>query len=189
MRHFQMIAGGVDIGPLSHSVQKQPDLWNAQRFRTEFPGTPHKDVDDIWLRFSAEEATRDPSDTSRVIGDGNVIFHPAWDHLPEAAPVILDLMRRVKAYQLDRVLITRVKPGGVILPHADDEGGYVNEADRARYHVVLQGGDGSLFHCENETVVMRTGEVWWFNALGLHAVENKSTDDRIHMLVDVRTFR
>lgn len=189
MRHFQKIAQNLDVLPLAHSIQKQPRLWNAQKFRTEFPGTPHVDVDDIWLRFSTEEATKNSADVGPVIGDNHIVFHAAWDYLPEAQPVILDLMRRVRAYQLDRVLITRIRPGGVILPHADNEGGYVNEEDRARYHVILRGDGGNLFHCGDETVAMQTGEVWWFDALTTHACENRGADDRIHMLVDVRTFR
>jgi mannose-6-phosphate isomerase-like protein (cupin superfamily) len=188
MRFFQKVAHQVDVLPLAHSLQKQPDLWNAQRFRTEFPGTPHVDVDDIWLRFSSEEATKNSADVGPVIGDGNVVFHPAWDYLPAARPLILDLMRRVGAYQLDRVLITRVKPGGRILPHADNEGGYVHERDRARYHVVLQGGPGNLFGCGDEVVAMHTGEIWWFDALTTHSVENKGPEDRIHLLVDLRCF-
>jgi hypothetical protein len=75
-----------------------------------------------------------------------------------------------------------------MLPHADTEGTYVQEGSIMRYHVVVRGEPGSLFRCGDETVNMRTGEVWAFNALLEHEVMNNSADDRIHLLVDCRIW-
>lgn len=185
MRNFLRLAQGYDVMPLLHAVTRQPELWNANKFRTTFPGTPHGEVDDILLRFS------DPAKcetVGRVIGDGNPIWHPAMTALPQVKPIILDLMRRTEAYDLGRVLITRLRAGGRILPHADNVGSYVHDPDRARYHVVLQGLPGALYRTGEETVSMATGEVWWFDALTEHEVVNNSADDRIHLLIDVRTL-
>jgi hypothetical protein len=185
MRNFHKIAEGVEVLPLLHSIQRQSHLWNANRFRTTFPNTPHVDVDDIMLRFSDTEKCQT---TTNVIGDDYPVFQPAWKLLPEVQPIILNLMRWTKAYELGRVLITRLPPGGRILPHADKDGSYVQADDRARYHVVLQGLPGSLYTTGDETVQMLTGEIWWFNAYEVHHIENNSIDDRIHLLVDVRTM-
>lgn len=185
MRQFYKLAEGLEVWPVLHQLARNEDLWNANRFRTEFPGTPHADADDIIIRFS-DTATLDT--TTRVMGDTRPVWHPAAAKLPALRPIINALMSQVNAYELGRVLIARLRPGGRILPHADNEGDYVHAADIARYHVVLQGLPGCLFHCGTETVQMRTGEVWWFNAHEVHSVENNSTDDRIHLLVDVRTW-
>jgi hypothetical protein len=185
MRNFDRIASGIEVKPLLHSLTRKPHLWNANKFRTSFPNTPHVDVDDILLRFSDTEKC---DITTRVIGDDYPVFHPAWYELPEVRPIILDLMRWTKAYELGRVLITRIPPGGQILPHADNDGSYVMTDDRARYHVVLQGLPGSLYTTGEETVCMQSGEIWWFNAHEVHHIENNSVDDRIHLLVDVRTM-
>jgi len=185
LRNFDKIMDGVNVGPLAHALVRNPDLWNKNTFRTSFENTPHKDVDDIWLRFS------DPSHLEaieKVINDAGSVWYPAKEALPEARPIINGLMSQVRAYQLERVLITRIPPGGVILPHADNHGDYVHAGDIARYHVVIQGLPGSMFRCGEETVCMRTGEVWWFNAHVEHEVANHSADDRIHLLVDVRTW-
>lgn len=186
MRHFELIASGVDVLPLLHSVVRHPKLWNEHKFRTTFKDTPHAQVDDIWLRFSAEVP-----DTGTVAQDvNNITWYPAFKELPQAQPLIRDLMFRLNAYALGRCVLTRLKPGGRILPHADNKGEYVHQGDIQRYHVVLQGLPGSLYRTgtgdEAETVCMRTGEVWWFNALQEHEVVNNSADDRIHMLVDLR---
>lgn len=186
MRNFHQIAENVAVLKLAHQLARNGHLWNAQRFRTEFPSTPHVDVDDIWLRFSDPEKC---TTTTQVIGDDKPVWHPAADVLTEAKPIVLDLMRFLNAYELGRLLITRIPPGGKILPHRDDAGEYVSMKDVARYHVVLQGLPGSLFRCGDETVCMQTGTIWWFNAFEEHEVLNNSKDDRIHMLVDVRTWK
>ncbi len=167
--------------PLLHAVHRHPELWNADRFRTTYPGTPHSQIDDILIRFS------DPTvcnTASTVIGDDKPIWHPAASILPWK-PIVLDLMRRVEAVQLDRLLITRLAPGGRITPHADDQGNYVNDPCRERYHVVLQGLAGSLYFNGDEVVTMRSGDVWIFDPLLVHSIQNNSEDDRIHMLVDL----
>lgn len=179
----------VPVATLAHSITRRQDLFNQNTFRTTFPNTPHVDVDDIWIRFS------DPNKcttTTKVIGDDKPIWYPAAQDLPECKPLIRGLMHQVGAYELGRVLISRIKPGGRILAHRDNDGEYVLTPDIARYHIVLQGLPGSLYHCgeegELETVNMQTGEIWWFDAHKMHWVENNSADDRIHLLVDVRTF-
>lgn len=188
MRFFQKIAEGVDTTPLLHTLQRKPELWNAHRFRTTFTNTPHGQVDDIMLRYAAPDRLTDPDNTQPVYDEQACVFYPAWQELPQVRPIVLDLMRRVSAYELSRVLITRLHPGARILPHADKGGAYTDAPDVARYHICLQGLPGSLYRTGDEVVNMRTGEVWWFNALVEHEVQNNSADDRIHLLVDVRTF-
>ena len=185
MRNFHQIAENVAVLKLMHQVARHPELWNEHRFRTEFPNTPHAQVDDIWLRFSDPEKC---TTTSNVIGDDRPVWYPAAKILDEAKPIILDLMRFLNGYELGRVLITRLRPGGTILAHRDDAGEYVHMKDIARYHVVLNGKPGSLYHDGDETVCMQTGSIWWFLPTELHAVENNSDDDRIHLLVDIRVW-
>jgi mannose-6-phosphate isomerase-like protein (cupin superfamily) len=185
VRHFQLIASGVDVLPLVHAVQRQPELFNRSKFRTTFENTPHGEIEDILIRFSDPSIARD-GDTAAVMADGNCVWHEAAAALPQARTLILDVMRRLEAYAVDRIVITRLRPGGRILPHADNEGAYVHDPHRHRYHVVLQGLPGSMYRTGDETVCMRTGEVWHFDALTEHSVENNSTDSRIHMLVDLR---
>lgn len=180
-RNFIRI-GEINVSSINQSLFKNPDLWNQHRFRTTFPNTPHVDVDDIWIRFSSLDKC---DTTTNVIGDLTNVWYPAITKLPEVKDICLNLMRAVGAYELGRVLITRIPPGGIILPHADVDGDYVNTMDRMRYHVVLQGSPGSMYRTGDETVNMRTGEIWAFNALLEHEVYNHSADDRIHLLIDV----
>lgn len=182
MKNFQLIASGLDTMPLLHALQLRADLWNENTLRTSHDATPHKEVDDVWLRFQ-DLAPYENGNAAAVVDEHESISYPAWFELSMAQDVVLDLMRRVRGVRLGRVLITRLRPGGKIDPHED---GGEHAAYYERYHVVLQGLPGSVFRCGTETVQMRTGEVWWFNNGIEHEVINNSADDRIHMIVDIR---
>lgn len=185
MNNFQKIADGIDTVPALLALKQNADLWDKRKWRTTYVGTPHGDVSDIWLRFNDEEVTAAASvDPTKM--DDKQEWYPEWHLFPQLRPMIFGLMNRVNAYELGRLVITRLKPGGRILPHADTMGDYANSEDGARYHIVLQGLPGSLFRAGDETVNMLTGEVWWFNHLAEHEVVNNSADDRIHLLIDTR---
>jgi hypothetical protein len=182
VKNFLQLAAGVDTMPVLLALQRQPALWNADRFRTTYPNTPHAEADDILLRYS-DPAKCNTVDT--VIGDDRLIWHEGAAVLPWQ-PIVFDLMRRVGAYALDRLLITRLLPGRRIHPHADDVGPYVHDPERSRYIVALQGLPGATYRVGDETVVPLSGQVWWFDATTQHEALNNSADDRIYMLVDLR---
>lgn len=179
MRHFLRIAHSVDVLPLLHQIQLNPDLWDANSLRTTHPMTPHADVSDIWAMFDAV----DPDNVAASI-DG-IQTHPyeAWTRLPALKPLVLDLMRRVDGTQLGRVLITKLSPGKQITPHVD-EGTPVTFY--RRYQIALQSNPGCLFKIEDETVQFRAGEAWWINNRAEHSVVNNSDDCRIVVIADIR---
>lgn len=172
--------------PLLDAVVRQPELWNQNRLRTTHPGTPHTEVDDIWLRFNDLAIFEETHEASSVIDEHESINYPGMLKLPQARPIVFDLMRRVEGERLGRVLITRLAPGKKIAPHAD---GGSHAAYYDRYHVILQNLPGSIFRAGNETVSMKTGEVWYFDNAQEHEVINNSADDRITMIVDIRSAR
>ena len=186
MRNFFRLAQGVQVDAIMNELIRQPELWNQHTWRTTYENTPHGQVDDIWLRYSDPERTQDPGDTSQVQNDTGAVWYPGVRALPAIKPVILNLLRTVDAYALERLMISRIAPGKGILPHSDNVGAYVHLGDIARYHVVLRGFPGSVFKCGDEAVNMLTGEVWWFNAHLEHEVINNSAEDRIHLMADVR---
>lgn len=180
MKNFHLIAGGINVAPLLNAV-KRCSTWNTNDLRTTHPSSPHKQVDDIWLRFN-----KLPENPNALLDDFESINYPAWFELPQAQDICLDLMRQMRGERLGRVLITSLAPGKSIEPHID-HGSTATYYDR--YHVVLQGLPGSIFNCGSDTVQMRTGEVWWFQNSVEHSIVNNSADDRIHLIVDIRTCR
>lgn len=181
MKNFQLIASGVDVLPLLHALQLQPDLWNVHNLRTTHPQSPHQQVEDIWIRFNEI-----PESIETVVDDKECVNYPAFYVLPQVRPIIFDLMRRVEGEQLGRVLITKLAPGKEITPHED---GGAPATFYARYHCILQNFPGSIFRCGDEVVTMQPGSVWWFNNELTHSVVNNSADDRLTMICDVRVCR
>lgn len=180
MNNFQCLASNVDVIPLMNAIMRDPALWNQHTLRTAHPGTAHSQVDDIWLRFNETE------DPEAVVDDKECVNYPAWWALPQARPIIFDLMRRIEGERLGRVLVTRLRPGGKIDPHVD---GGAPATYYDRFHVVLNAAPGCLFRAGDEKVQMATGQVWWFDNTKEHEIINNGADDRIHLIVDIRTSR
>lgn len=177
MRYFHKVAAGVMVMPLMNRLMQNPQLWDEDRLRTTFDGTPHALVSDILLRWG----TKGPDEAA---DDLLAADRPAMSVLRGAKDMSFNVMTLVGGVQLGRVVVTKLEPGDRILPHADVRGKYADYYQR--YHVVLQGLPGSLFTCGDETVNMQTGEIYWFDAHSQHSVQNNSADDRVHLMVDVR---
>lgn len=186
MKNFQPI-GTFDPLPLLHQVQLNPELWDKFRLRTEHQMTPHKAVNDIWLRFQdlrPYQDGKDPKALEQVVDEHESIWYPAVRKLTAARKLCFDMMAKVEGERLGRVLITKLAPGKRIDPHVD---GGAHAAYFSRYHLVLQAFPGSDFRCGDEKVYMAPGTVWWFKNSVEHEVVNNGADDRIHMIVDIRT--
>ncbi len=180
MRNFVRMAERVDVLPVVAAIAQHPDLWDEHTLRTRHPQTAHAQASDIWVWFNDVN----PAAIEAVADDKDVIPYRAWSVIPQVRPIVFDLMRRVEAVRLGRVIITRLAPGKQITPHVD---GGAPATYYSRFHVALQSLPGALFNAGGEAVNMKTGEVWWFDNQALHSVVNNSADDRIVMIVDLRT--
>jgi hypothetical protein len=184
VRNFLQIGINLDVVPLLHAIYSQPDLWDQNKLRTTHEMTPHKQVSDIWIRFN--EVPSEPSQISSIIDEHESVWYPAVHTLPQVRPLISWIMSRVEGERLGRVLITRLAPGKVIEPHVD---GGSHAAYYERYHIPLQSSPGCVFRCGDEEVFMRAGDCWWFNNALEHSVINNGTVDRLHLIVDIKTFK
>lgn len=175
MKFFTLIAQNIDVVPVLNALAGNPQLWDANTLRTKHPGTAHSSVSDIWVFFN------DPN--GDVANDREVIEYPAWRLIPQLRPLIYDLMRRVEAVRLGRVIITKLPPGKSITPHVD--GGAPAEFFN-RFQIALQSLPGSMFNIGDESVNFRSGECWRINNRETHSVINNSADDRIVIITDLR---
>lgn len=190
MNNFMRLTGGLDVMPLLlaiHRLEKSHGAWLEDTYLRDYPQGPFGDTESIILRFP----DRSVHATEEALKEHLVSFdqhenhdQPIFKNLPEARPLIFGLMAAVAGERLGRVMINKLKPGGLIYPHADTP---VHAEYWDRFHIVLKSQPGSNFRCGDETVNMQAGEIWWFNNRLEHEVNNNSSDDRIHMIVDVRT--
>lgn len=172
----------------------QPELWNGNKTRTSHPLSAHRTIDDILLRYN--DFKKGDDFTDKVCADLECINMPAFSLLPAAQNIVFGLMSRMAGERLGRVFISRMAPGVVIPKHTDRippaEERHPNAIPPAvyynRYQVALKASPGVIFRCEDEEVFMAPGSIWWFNNQVIHEVINNGNDDRISMVVDIRSF-
>lgn len=182
MKYFQPV-GTFDPSLLLNQINRHPELWDKNTLRTTHENSPHTAVADIWVRFNDIGEYQKTGNPSSVLDQHESVWYPAIHELPAVRPLVFWLMNRVEGIRLGRIMITKLACGKKIDRHADsgDHAAYFD-----RYHFVLQGLAGSIFHCADETVQMSTGSIWWFQNQVEHEVINNSADDRIHMIVDIK---
>lgn len=181
MSHFLRLAAGIDTMPVLLELNRAPWLWDQNPTRRLYPNTPHADMRDIWVRFRPAPDIAGPQSHRE---EYRCEFWPAWDELPSLRPLVFGLMAWVSAVELGSILITKLPPGGVIRPHSD-AGCWAPEFYNCKLHITLSGQ--SLSWCEEENVFMSSGEVWTFDNLLMHSVENQGDTDRIVCIVSMRT--
>ena len=182
MKWFYQV-GTADTIPLMAEIARRPDLWKSDTYLRDYPQGPFGDTETIFLRFppaSVSELERNTKDQHECVWMDGAI------HLPSARQIIFQLMGRICGERLGRCMINKIRPGGRIYPHADTP---VHAEYWDRHHIVLQSAPGCNFRCSDETVYMPVGTVWWFQNAQEHEVVNNSSVDRIHLIVDIRTFR
>jgi hypothetical protein len=181
MNNFQRIAQNIDVIPLLLAIKLQPELWDAHGLRRERPLSPHYSAPDIWVRYNAPEKINEPDFTE----EHYPIWYPSYQKLPQLRALIFPLMARLEATHLGGVLITKIPPGKSILPHTDR--GWHPEFYSTKLYIPLQTNPDCINRVENETAVMKTGECWYFNNTVEHEVINNGSDDRITLIICMRT--
>lgn len=178
MPNFKLIAEGLTVQPLLDKLAEHPELWGQITDRQNFPGSPHKDTETIFLRWARDRSIM-----------GGFFDLTCEDHeetilslAPQIAQVMQPAIEKIMGtldVEVGRVIITRMRPGGIITPHVD-EGPYADRYDR--FHVCLTGDSG--FKCGGQIQAMEPGQLWWFNHKLEHSVQN-ANDERIHLIIDV----
>lgn len=192
MRNFYKVGDNLQVGSLMLALQrheKASNIWKEDTYLRSFPQGPFGDCESVILRFP----TRTQHETEEALKGHLKDFdqHECYDTdafklLTEARSLVFGLMAFVQGERLGRVVINKLKPGGVIYPHSDGEE-HAKYYDR--FHIVLHSSPGVVFRAESEKVYMATGEAWWFNNAVEHEVINNSADDRIHLVIDIRTSK
>jgi hypothetical protein len=181
MKNFQALST-INAIPLLHQIHRRPALWQADTYLRDYPQGPFGDTETIFLRFppaSVSELARSARDPHECV------WMDAALHLTQVKPIINGLMSLVEGERLGRVMVNKLRPGGRIYPHADTPQ-HAEYWDR--YHAVLQSSPGCNFRCGDEQVYMPPGAVWHFRNELEHEVWNNGACDRIHLIIDVRTY-
>jgi tetratricopeptide (TPR) repeat protein len=80
-----------------------------------------------------------------------------------------------------RLILAKLAAGGKIPKHTD--AGY-SLLNCHRIHLPIVTNENVAFHVGGEEINMQVGELWEINNGTVHGVENRGTEDRIHLIVD-----
>lgn len=181
LQNFKRLKTGVDVAPLLAALERKPHLFDQITARQQAPGSPHRYTRAIFLRWCQTQTVE------AAFTEIPAVDYPAMAELPEAWPLICEVLKESESRELGRVLITELQSGGAIDPHPDE--GIV--ADHyERFHIPLRSEPGNWFSCMipgskiREIVHMREGELWWFNHKRVHELDNRSHLPRLHLIVD-----
>lgn len=179
MKHFLQIASGIDVMPVAIALQMQPELWNMHNERKDFDNSSHVGTSDIWVRYN------DPKNLAlgyeAYTAEHESVWHPAYAKLPQLRPIIFGLMARCEATRLGGVLITRIPPGGHVLPHAD--AGWHPEKYNMKVYVPILTNPHVVNRVMDEKIVMAPGDAWYFDNTVEHEVTNQGTAERVTLIV------
>jgi len=174
MKNILTIASGINVIPLQLELQRQPQLWNRNRERTENPTSPHREVDDIWARYGEGELTNEAHQS---------VWLAAADLIPQVKTHARAVMSLVGGDALGGVLITRIPPGRRVYPHVDN-GWHALAYDK--FALQVSAHPQQSFCYGDGQHITATGDLFWFHNQAEHWVINDSPCDRITMIICVK---
>lgn len=139
-------------------------------------------MSDVWVRYNAWENYR--GDLGAFNEPHRSVWYPAFHRLPSIKAALSAVLMRVGGGRLGGVLITRIRPGGRVLPHVDG-GWHARYYDK--YALQLQGNAQQAFCFEGHSLSAEPGELYTFDNSRLHWVYNMSDEDRMTLIICIRS--
>jgi hypothetical protein len=177
MNNFSLITK-VDVSTLVRSLEINEELWDQCTLRTYYIGSAHSEANDIVIRYPSLKQS-----SLEIFNDLECEWFPASFEIP-VKEHIYGLMQLVLGDRVGRCCITRLKPGCEIFPHIDEG---IPSKYYQRFHICLKNSDGSIFKCEDEIFTPTVGDVYIVANHKIHSVENNTTEDRLTLIIDIRT--
>jgi hypothetical protein len=166
--------GNVEVDALREAVLAIPEAqWDAEN-----ETKPN--------RFGALDATRHIifRFVSNFVDWRDSYERPLWNEWKPLLEPVLSAATAPYGYAraaFPRIMLARMAPGGVIHPHRDQ-----NPAAKwpHKIHVPLLTNDEVTFYVDGKAYHFAEGEAVEVNNMGLHAVENRGSSDRIHLIFE-----
>ena len=178
---IRMLASGLHVAGLVKQLNKHPEAWNTHNQRTTAYATPHKSVDDIWVRYN--DWANFKGDRVAFNNAHTSVWYPVVTDIPDAWSLARRVMRRVGGWRLGGVLITRIPPGGEVKPHIDTgwHAGYYE-----KFAVQIKGDRDQAFCFEDGELSAEPGDLYTFDNSRCHWVRNDSDKERITLIICIR---
>lgn len=182
---IQILHHGVNVAPLVGEIEKQPELWDQNRFRTYAPGqssvNPHQRIQDIIVRFN--DWRNWTGDRMKFNERHESVWWAAYEKLPYVKPLVFDLMRMYEAESLGMVLITRIPPHCEVAKHTD-AGWHAQQY--LKFAVQLKSAPSQKFCYDGYSIETAPGDLYAFDNSKPHWVENPTDQDRWTLIICLR---
>lgn len=96
-------------------------------------------------------------------------------------PIVEELEERMCG-KAARILLIKLEANKNVTEHTDS-GDYLNTV--RRFHIPIITNDKVFYTVNNEKINMKEGQCWEINNRKPHSVDNDSSKDRIHLLIDI----
>lgn len=170
----------VDVSTLLLQLYGHPELWNRHTLRTTQYRSPHDRISDIWVRYNAWKNYDPETGLGAFNGPHKSVWYPGARKIPAVFQIVDTVYKHVGATGLGGVLITKISPGGQVLPHVDQ--GWHAET-YTKFAVQVLGNADQTFHFENSSLSPYPGDTYTFDNSKLHWVTNNSSIDRITLII------
>lgn len=171
---IRLVSSRIDVSGMHKALLEQPELWDRVPDRTTPADSPHLGLSDIYVRYSA----KDPRDMDEHESE----WYPAAKLLP-VMDYVAPLMRTMMPCQLGGILITKIEPGKRCMPHRDT-GWHAKNYEK--FGLQIAAAPGQAFGFDDEVLVTKTGDLFWFDNAHTHWVVNESESDRITMIICIK---
>ncbi len=164
------LALSFDPAPLKRDLQLLESDWIAH-FNTgyhegEWLGIAMRSVGGV-----ANQLYPDPN------ASGDVVDTPVLDRCRHLKTVIAAFECPIRSARL-----LKLAAGSSIKEHRDYDLGY--DTGEIRLHIPIVTSPEIDFFLDGKRIAMREGECWYLNVYLPHSVENRSTIDRVHLVMD-----
>lgn len=184
MSSHALVTAALHTGSVVEEFKACYDEFDKYAYRRTAPGSPHADMTDIWVRYNDITPYVSKGSLEGFGDEHDSVWYPVADKLPSAKKMAFELMSLVEGERLGGILVTKLPPGGKILPHVDS-GWHASYYDK--FYVPITAPEGSRMCFLDGYIKARLGQAWWFDNSNKHWVENQTDEDRISMIVCVRT--
>ncbi len=183
MSYIKKIGEYADIADIAYELSQAPELWNSFKYRTYHSASPHRDTQDIWVRYN-DFKNYDPQNPFAFNEEHESVWWPTVHYLPGVF-VIANMMASYFQGQLGGVFVTKIPPGKCVHPHID-YGWHAKHYDK-KVGISVQANENQSFSVLNERLVTKTGDIFEFDNSKVHWVNNDSSESRITVICAIKT--
>ena len=178
---FSFIGNKVDLTDAIRCTLKSLNgFWDQHPHRRTASDSPHSEMTDIWVRFGDIKKGLD-----HILGPHDSVWYTVSEKMPiELNQLINWLYSEVGGVALGGVLITKLPSGGCIAPHIDS--GW-HSKEYQKFHVSINTPKNSFFGFPDKNLISENGDINWFRNDVLHWVCNDSDEDRVSMIICIKT--